>query len=72
VRGTLGDNVTGSPQLVSLAGTGVPPATRAGTYTITVTAASGALIQTMRLILTVQWEQAYHLGVQVPINGASH
>jgi len=36
--------------------TGPPPpaATPAGTYTITVTATSGTLIQTMRLMLTVQ------------------
>jgi hypothetical protein len=31
-----------------------PAATPAGTYTITVTATSGTLIQTMRLTLTVQ------------------
>lgn len=51
---SIGDNATGSPQLVSLTGTGVPPATPTGTSTITVTATSGALIQTTRLILTVQ------------------
>ena len=51
---SIGDNATGSPQLVSLAGTGVPPVTPAGTYTITMTATSGALVQTMRLMLTVQ------------------
>jgi hypothetical protein len=32
----------------------VPPATPAGTYTITMTATSGALVQTMRLTLIVQ------------------
>ena len=51
---SIGDNATGSPQLVNLAGTGVPPATPVGTYTITVTATSGAFVQTMRLMLTVQ------------------
>jgi hypothetical protein len=51
---SIGDNATGSPQSVNLAGTGVPPATPVGTYTITVTATSGALVQTMRLMLTVQ------------------
>src|SRR6202795_5265583 len=51
---SIGDNATGSPQLVSLVGTGVPPATPSATSTITVTATSGALTQTMRLMLTVQ------------------
>jgi FG-GAP-like repeat len=51
---SIGDNAAGSPQLLSLAGTGAPPATPTGTYTITMTATSGALIQTMRLMLTVQ------------------
>jgi hypothetical protein len=51
---SIGDNATDSPQLVSLAGTGVPLATPTGSYTITMTATSGALIQTMRLMLTVQ------------------
>jgi hypothetical protein len=50
----VGDNASGSPQLANLTGTGVPPATRAGTYNITVTATSGALSQTMNLTLTVQ------------------
>jgi Abnormal spindle-like microcephaly-assoc'd, ASPM-SPD-2-Hydin len=51
---SIADNATGSPQLVNLTGTGAPPSTRAGTYTITVTATSGSLVQTMRLALTVQ------------------
>lgn len=51
---TIGDNATGSPQVVNLTGTGVPPATSAGTYTIAVTATSGNLTQTMHLTLSVQ------------------
>jgi hypothetical protein len=51
---SIADNASGSPQLVNLAGTGVPPATAAGTYTITVTATSGTLVQTIGLSLTVQ------------------
>ena len=51
---SISDNATGSPQSVSLLGTGAPPATPAGTYTITVTATSGSLIQAMRLILIVR------------------
>lgn len=50
----VSDNSTGSPQLVNLTGTGLPPATAAGNYTITVTAKSGSLVQTMHLTLTVQ------------------
>lgn len=51
---TISDNATGSPQLVNLMGTGVAPVTPAGTYTITVTATSGAITQTMNLTLNVQ------------------
>jgi hypothetical protein len=51
---SIGDNAAGSPQLVNLAGTGATAATPAGTYTIKVTATSGALMQTMRLMLIVQ------------------
>ena len=51
---SIGDNATSSPQSVALAGTGVLPVTPAGTYTITVTTTSGALIQTTHLMLTVQ------------------
>jgi uncharacterized membrane protein len=51
---SVGDNATGNPQSVSLAGTGVPPATPPGTYTITITASSGAVTQTKPLMLTVQ------------------
>jgi len=51
---SIGDNATGSPQSVNLSGTGVPPATPAGTYTIAVSATSGGLIQTMHLTLIVQ------------------
>lgn len=51
---SISDNATGSPQSVTMAGTGVPPATPAGTYTITITAASGGAVQPMRLMLTVQ------------------
>ena len=51
---SIGDNAVGSPQLINLTGTGVPPVTPAGTYIISVTATSGALSQIMQLTLTVQ------------------
>jgi VCBS repeat protein/centrosomal CEP192-like protein len=51
---SIGDNANGSPQLVNLAGTGVPPATPPGTYTIMITANSGAVTQTKSLMLTVR------------------
>lgn len=51
---SIGDNAAGSPQSVSLSGTGVPAATPAGTYTILMTATSSTLNQTMRLTLTVK------------------
>ena len=51
---SISDDATSGPQSVSLAGTGVPPVTLAGTYMITLTATSGSLTQTMHLTLTVQ------------------
>jgi FG-GAP-like repeat/FG-GAP repeat len=51
---SIADNASGSPQSVNLAGTGVPAATAAGSYTIMVTATSGTLVQTIGLSLTVQ------------------
>ena len=50
----ISDNAAGSPQSANLAGTGVPPATGSGSYTITIIATSGSLIQTMPLTLTVR------------------
>lgn len=50
---SVADNAGGSPQVVNLAGTGAPPATPSGTYTISVTAISGSLTQTMPLTLSV-------------------
>lgn len=48
------DNATGSPQMVSLVGTGVPPATPTGTYTLTLTAvSSNGVTHTIPLTLTV-------------------
>jgi surface-anchored protein len=57
---TITDNnngVSGSTQTVSLSGSGVPPQTLPGTYTLTVaavlTTASGTLTHTIPLTLTV-------------------
>jgi len=51
---SISDNAIGSPQSVTLTGTGVPPARQPGACTITLTATSGALVQTAHLTLTVQ------------------
>lgn len=51
---SIGDNAPGSPQLVTLNGTGVPPATPTGSYIIAVTATGPSVIQTIYLTLTVQ------------------
>jgi hypothetical protein len=50
----VSDNATGSPQMVSLSGTGVPPATPPGSYMISVTATSGTLSHSTQITLTVQ------------------
>jgi hypothetical protein len=54
---TITDNAAGSPHNVSLSGTGVPPATLPGTYTLTVTATltsgSSTLTHTIPLTLKV-------------------
>jgi hypothetical protein len=48
------DNAGGSPQTVSLTGTGVPPPTPAGTYFPYVTASSGADFHSVTLTVTLQ------------------
>jgi hypothetical protein len=50
----IGDNASGSPQTVSLTGTGVQPPTPAGTYFPNVTASSGADSHSVTLTVTVQ------------------
>jgi Cep192 domain 4 len=48
------DNATGSPHTISLTGTGVPPATAAGNYTLTVAASSSnGVSHSIALTLTV-------------------
>jgi hypothetical protein len=51
---TITDNAAVSPQTISVAGTGVPPATPAGNYTLTVTASSSnGVSHSITLTLTV-------------------
>ena len=50
----IGDNASGSPQTVSLTGTGVQPPTPAGTYFPNVTASSGADSHSVTLTVNVQ------------------
>ncbi|HXJ93989.1 MAG TPA: choice-of-anchor D domain-containing protein [Terriglobia bacterium] len=47
------DNATGSPQAVSLTGTGVKPGTPAGSYSITLTVTGGGVTHTSTASLTV-------------------
>ena len=53
---TITDNASTSPQVIALSGTGTAPAggTPAGTYQISITGSSGALIQSAALTLIVQ------------------
>jgi len=50
---TVTDNASGSPQTVTLAGTGTP-GTLAGVYNIEVTGTAGALVRSSSITLTVQ------------------
>jgi len=47
------DNATGSPQSVSLTGTGVKPGTPAGSYSVTLTVGGGGVTHTSTASLTV-------------------
>ncbi|MBZ5671790.1 MAG: Ig-like domain repeat protein [Acidobacteriia bacterium] len=51
---TIADNATGSPQTVSLTGTGVQPPTPPGDYELLVLATSGNDVQTLWITVTVQ------------------
>jgi hypothetical protein len=51
---SIADNASGSPQTVSLSGTGGSGGTPTGSYTVTVTATSGNISQTLNVQVTVQ------------------
>jgi hypothetical protein len=51
---SISDNASGSPQTISLSGTGVLPPTPPGTYSIVVNAVSGVLSHSITVNVTVQ------------------